>query len=516
VKYWWCELKYTSILLFILCTNEIFGSERLFEHAKNLFEQQDYNSASKQFEILSSRYPQDQLIHMNAGMAAFYTGDFKTAMFHFTTVAESKRSLSSIALYWVSKIYGRLGKKVAATTSLGIALQQDNIPQGFYQQLLDLVEKFGPWESEFKKRADDEYQKERWHLALQFYRLAWVLNPNDEYQEKLYDLYLKLGDEAQALRLFNMIKDDQIKYRLRSTLKTYRQKIDDSKFEQKKRWEPKLVEFGFRTSYMSDSNPNTTVRNTDIEFNSGERFVTELDVGVNYSRRYDQINQVRIQFFGDQINNDVESRFTEFRVSLPFRILSKTSEAVVTPSYSDSTYGHFSYQRFFALDAAYTKFFRRYRASFGLAYRKANASSLKLNHQDGDIYEAEVGLGRTTSKTNMRATLSYRIDNMVDAPAASWSNDMKSLELNISRKIFDWPIIHGAYRISEKRFEVVSGLERKDLLQRFDISLELPLFSFFSLKPFYRFEDNRADGTVDNDFTYERHLIGLEFSGRYE
>ena len=182
MKYWWCELKYTSILLFILCTNEIFGSERLFEHAKNLFEQQDYNSASKQFEILSSRYPQDQLIHMNAGMAAFYTGDFKTAMFHFTTVAESKRSLSSIALYWVSKIYGRLGKKVAATTSLGIALQQDNIPQGFYQQLLDLVEKFGPWESEFKKRADDEYQKERWHLALQFYRLAWVLNPNDEYQ----------------------------------------------------------------------------------------------------------------------------------------------------------------------------------------------------------------------------------------------------------------------------------------------------------------------------------------------
>lgn len=509
-------MKYLFFLLIFCCSPEIFSSEKLIDDAKKLFEQKEYQKSSKKFEILSARYPQDQLIHMNAGMAAFYAGDFKVAMFHFSTVAEAKGSLSYIALYWVSKIYGKLGKKVAATTSLGIALQHDNLPQGFYQQLLDLVEKFAPWESEFKKRADKEYENGRWHLALQFYRLAWVLNPNDEYQELLYELYLKLGDEEQALRLFNMIKDEQIKLRLRNSLKVYRQKKDDIKFQERKRWAPKFLEFGFKSAYISDSNPHTTVKSTDLEIKSGERFVNEVDIGINYSRRYDQINQFRIQIFGDQINNEVESRFTEFKFSFPFRILSKTSEAVVTPSYSDSNYGHFSYQRFYSLDAAYTKFFRRYRASFGLAYRKANAASLKLSHQDGDIYEAEVGLGRTTSRSNMRATLSYRIDNMVDSPLAAWSNDMKAFELNISRKIFNWPILHGSYHISEKRFDVVAGLERKDLLQRFDVALELPLFSLFSLKSFYRFEDNRADGTLKNDFTYERHLLGLELSGRIE
>ena len=43
----------------------------------------------------------------------------------------------------------------------------------------------------------------------------------------------------------------------------------------------------------------------------------------------------------DQINNDVESRFREYKISLPYRALSKTSEGVVTPSYSDSSYGHY-------------------------------------------------------------------------------------------------------------------------------------------------------------------------------
>ena len=367
------------------------------------------------------------------------------------------------------------------------------------------------------RAEEEEYNEDRLHLALQFYRLAWVLNPNDHYQEKLYDMYLKLGDEEQALRLFNMIKNEKVKYRLRDSLKVYRQKIDDQNFEKRQKWRPKLVEFGFKARYIVDSNPNTTTRTTLVESEPAERMIAEVDLGINYSRRFDQINQFRIQYLGDQIKNNVESRFSEIKISLPFRALSKTSEGVVTPSYSDSSYGHFSYQRFYSIDATYTKFFRRYRAMFGLAYRKANASSLRLNHQDGDIWEAEVGLaGRTTSRTNMRANVSYRIDNMTDLPGAAWSQDMKALELNISRQFLGWFIAHGSYRISEKRFEVAAGNQRKDLLQRFEGAIEVPVFDIFSMKGFYRYEDNRADGTALNEFTYNRHQIGVEFFGRYE
>lgn len=511
-------MKHYLIFIFCFLSFASGGVEasRLLNDAQILFEQGKYKAASDKYEILSSRLPQDQLTHMNAGIAAFYSARMEKALFHFTSVSESNESLRLPALYWLSKVYGKMGKKIAAVTTLGIALQTDNIPQGIYHQLLDLVERFGPWEEEFKKRAEEEeYNEDRLYLALQFYRLAWVLNPKDEYQEKLYDMYLKLGDEEQALRLFNMIKSTTIKMRLRNSLKEYRQEIDNQNFKQRKRWKPKFLEFGFKARYISDSNPHTAVRSTEVEADLSERMVGEVDLGINYSRRFDQINQIRFQYLGDQIKNNVESRFSEYKISLPFRALSKTSEGVVTPSYSDSSYGHFSYQRFYSIDANYTKYFRRYRAMFGLAYRKANASSLKLLHQDGDIYEAEVGLGRTTSRTNMRGIISYRIDNMVDGPGA-WSNDMKSLELTISRKTLGWFILHGGYRISEKRFDVVGGLQRKDLLQRFDASVELPFLSLFSLRGFYRYEDNRADGTVGNDFTYDRHQIGLEFSGRYE
>ena len=491
------------------------ASVKLYKNAKKLFKNREYTKASNKYEILASRFPQDQLTVMNAGIAAFYSGRFKIASKHFTGVAESKGSLQLPALYWLSKSYGRLGKKIAAVTSLGIALSQDNIPQGTYQQLLDLVEKFSPWEKEFSQRGEEEeYNEDRLHLALQFYRLAWVLNPNDAYQEKLYDLYLKLGDEEQALRLFNMIKGQKIKLRLRKTLRLYRKKVDDKNFKQREKWEPKFIEFGFKTRFLSDSNPYTGVRSIEVESKKTERMIAEVDLGINYSRRYDQINQIRFQYLGDQVNNNMESRFSEFKLSLPFRALSKTSEAVVTPSYSDSNYGHFSYQRFYSLDANYTKFFRRYRAMFAFAYRKANASSLKLLHQDGDIYEFEAGLGRTTSRSNMRAFVSYRIDNMVDGPGA-WSQDMKALELNLSRRMFDLLVLHGGYRVSEKRFDPIGNIQRKDLLQRFEISVELPI-SFISLKTFYRYEDNRADGTVGNDFTYDRHLLGVEFSGRLE
>ena len=75
---------------------------------------------------------------------------------------------------------------------------------------------------------------------------------------------------------------------------------------------------------MSDSNPRTTVKNTDITIEPGERMIAKLDLGVNYSRRFDQINQVKFSFMADQINNDVESRFREYKISLPYRALSKT------------------------------------------------------------------------------------------------------------------------------------------------------------------------------------------------
>ena len=93
---------------------------------------------------------------------------------------------------------------------------------------------------------------------------------------------------------------------------------------------------------------------------------------------------------------------------------------------------------------------------------------------------------------------------------------MKALELNISRQFLGWFIGHGSYRISEKRFEVAAGNQRKDLLQRFEGAIEVPLFDLFSMKGFYRYEDNRADGTALNEFTYDRHQIGVEFFGRYE
>ena len=487
------------------------------KRASELFSQGKFQEASKRWKVLSVKFPQDQVIQFNTGLAFFYSGQFENSVQYFQNIAEAQGRLKLPALYWMSKIYGKQNKRLAAVTTLGVALQEENIPLGLYHQLLDLAQKYGPWEKEFHERAEEEEMNEdRLHLALQFYRLCWVLNPNDYYQEKLYDMYLKLGDEEQALRLFNMIKSDRIKLRLRKTLQEYRRKIDNQNFERRKKWRPKLIEFGFKTRFLRDSNPHTAVRQTVVEMDPSERMIGEVDLGINYSRRYDQINQIRFQYLGDQINNNVESRFSEFKFSLPFRALSKTSEGVVTPSYSDSSYGHYSYQRYYSLDAHYTKFFRRYRTMFSLAYRKANASGRRLKHQDGDIYEAEIGVGRTTANTNMRANVSYRIDNMVDAPGASWSHDMKSLELNISRKFLNFFIAHGGYRISEKRFEVLASGQRKDLLQRFDAAIELPLFGLFALKGFYRYEDNRADGTFSNDFTYDRHLLGLEFSGRYE
>ena len=43
-------------------------------------------------------------------------------------------------------------KKLHAVTTLGIALQEDNIPQGIYQQLLNLVEKFGLGKKSLRER----------------------------------------------------------------------------------------------------------------------------------------------------------------------------------------------------------------------------------------------------------------------------------------------------------------------------------------------------------------------------
>ena len=56
----------------------------------------------------------------------------------------------------------------------------------------------------------------------------------------------------------------------------------------------------------------------------------------------------------------------------------------------------------------------------------------------------------------------------------------------------------------------------KILLQRFEGTVELPVWDVLSFKWFYRYEDNRADGTAFNDFTYDRHLIGMEITGRVE
>ena len=91
----------------------------------------------------------------------------------------------------------------------------------------------------------------------------------------------------------------------------------------------------------------------------------------------------------------------------------------------------------------------------------------------------------------MRALLSYRIDNMTDTPGAAWSNDMKALELNVSRKMFNYFVFHGNYRISETRFAATASGERKDLLQRFEGTVELPVWDVLSLNV-YRYEDNRA------------------------
>ena len=75
--------------------------------------------------------------------------------------------------------------------------------------------------------------EDRLHLGLQFYRLAWILNPIDSYKEHLFDLYLKLGDETEALQTWNTIKSDRVKFRLRKTLKNYRQ-VTDKKFKEKR------------------------------------------------------------------------------------------------------------------------------------------------------------------------------------------------------------------------------------------------------------------------------------------
>ena len=503
---------------FLFLSLTAIGSEKIRLKAAELFNQGKYSESLKQWKILVTRFPQDEVIHFNTGLAYFYSGKFQESLNHFKKVAEGSKGLRIPALYWMSKNYSRLDQNIAAVTTIGIALQEENIPLGIYHQLLDLVEKYAPMEIEFKERAEEEeVNEDRLHLALQFYRLAWILNPNDEYQEKLFDMYLKLGDEDQALRLFKMIKSETVKNRLVKNLKNNRQSKSEEKFRQEHTgWRPKPIEFGFKTRFISDSNPRTAVRSTEVEMDKTERYIAELDFGWNYARRNDQINQFRFQFLGDQINKDTESRFFEYKISFPYRSLTKSSEGVVIPSYSDSRYGHFSYQRFYSLDAHYTKFFRRYRTMFGLAYRKANAASLKLDHQDGDIYEAEVGVGRTTERSNIRAKISYRIDNMVDLPGMSWGGDMKALEINLSRKVLWGFIVHGNYRISESRFDATSSGQRKDLLQRFEAELERPMFKLFGVKLFYRYEDNRADGTPNNEFTYDRHLLGVELAGRIE
>ena len=122
-------------------------------YAMSLFSEEKYKASARQWKILAVRLPPDQLVLLNAGISSFYAGEMNESLEFFKQVAEGKKSLYVPALYWMSKIYGRQNKRIAAVTTLGIALTQDNIPLGVYHQLLRFGEKFSPWEEEFRQRA---------------------------------------------------------------------------------------------------------------------------------------------------------------------------------------------------------------------------------------------------------------------------------------------------------------------------------------------------------------------------
>ena len=289
----WLIIFIISLNCFGMTKNEATWKKKQKEASK-YYELKNYEAAAEIFQEMIFLVPYETTALYNLGVTLYHAKDYQAAKTTFSKLVRSQSEISVMGNYWLARIYAKEGKIRAAIASVGLGLQNPNIPKSIYQMFLDLVELFKDETEKLLNQGRVYYERARENndttlmvKALESLQLAWTLEPKDTTTKKIVQCYLFLKDEATAQKLIASVDDQEIRKELVVDLTVNRQQISKNQVLRKLgREEPPKFNSNFYLHMGQDSNPQTVKRGINVKSQTSVNGILSIEGKVKHTPEY--------------------------------------------------------------------------------------------------------------------------------------------------------------------------------------------------------------------------------------
>lgn len=526
-------MKYLVLIFFIFITANA-SDDKAFQ----LFSDKKYKESS---EIFYDRYlasPFDTKNSFNLALSYFYGKNFDQSLTFFKKVAASETSLRPAAYLFMAKIYYEQKKFKSSTATLGKAMSFKSTPGPIFMSMLDLWELLNKKNLDyqnkgkeflntididnylsnldsFKNEALTEKELSNMNNALEFFQLAWVLNPEDKILENIVKSYLILGDEDKATRLLVLVKDSTIQDNLAGFLSERKDQISRKKLRSTLEFStPSGIEFKFNGGIINDSNPVTKKRIENQPIDESNRIHIDMGLNLNPYVENDLMFQIKTRFISDRISNDPITEENDQNNSalllssfeLPVYLLSKSTRLSISPVTDFYKINNQTIFSTMGINIIFEKYFSRYATVFNSWYKINNG--VAFDFYDGQNWGGEAGVYRYTKKSYFGLGGGYRKERGGFFGSESFSFYEKFLTMKGQRKLSKNLIFNAGVTLSLKSYYSVREDEKINLYST--LSYELVPMTSIELK--YDFFDN---GSTVSEYDFNQHQIGVHLVGDY-
>tara|TARA_B100000925_G_C22006598_1_gene473984 strand:- start:2119 stop:3705 length:1587 start_codon:yes stop_codon:yes gene_type:complete len=523
------------VLLFFLFVNTSYSK---VDKAEGYFKDKKYKESS---EIFYDRYlakPFDNKNTFNLGLSLYYQKSLEQSLIYFKKVAGSNSSLKPVAFFFMAKIFYDLKKYKSSIATLGKAMSFKNTPEPIFMSMMDLwellntkkfnfnqkgkellntidVESYLNKLDSFKNLSLSESEQANLRQALEFFQLAWVLEPIDSVLENIIRCYLILGDEDKAIRLLMLVRDIDTQKNLTQFLSDRKDQISRRELRKSVVYEsPNIFEFQFMGGFINDSNPVTRRRIQGTEIKELGRIHVDIGLNMNPYLDNDFVFQFKTRVISDRIkddpitdeNSENNSSLVLSSLEIPAYVLSKSTRLKVSSMFDHYKVNDSTLMTIAGVTLSYEKYFSRYATYFNSWYKVNNG--VNLDFYDGQNWGIESGVFRYTRRSYFGLGGGYRKEKAGIFGLEKFSFYEKYLTMRGRRNLTKNLSSEVGISLGLKTFYGLREDEKINLFSTF--AFELLPNTFIQAR--YDFFDN---GSTLAEYDFNQHQIGFHLVGDY-
>lgn len=497
-------IRIVALFLFsfsIVAAPEIEKQPHIIE-GLHAFERGDIEKSEKIFSKLLKEYPRNNTFLYNMGNIKLVQKEYKLAAHYYKIVISQKSELTPAAKIYLSQALDAQGNYRDAVRLLGEALDT-KLSDSLYNLAMDEVELYQEYEEEFLKQANHQFDQRDYKRALENYRLAWVINPNDQNNFKLGHTLLLLGKLKEAEVYFYRIKDDKIFKSAEDLMYEYGI-LKAIQITEEKR-------FSLYLDYSSGSNSNPNTQSEGDVYNSDTESVLAYGGSYSYLIWKKITANIGLDGYIDSFSSDPESKTTAIALSLPFIYKKKNYDLSFTPKRENTNYGGSPYVRNTSYDLNHIYYFKSAKSSVSYNYTNYAARDSDYDYLSGNGQSFDLSYTYMFSGADLTLGYQWGRERLNDSDSSISSNDNRTIELAVfvpiaDRVSFD---VSTSYQISEFLADS-SDFAQKDATWTSYVTLTVAIKDYFSIYARERFIKNNSNVAGDSlDYNYTQQYFAL-------